>query len=91
MAVICTTTGGQNRYAFVRVVIINPPRTVDRKCSLGGLYLCAGRFDSGNLLKSSLIYSVSYFNLGALGLCLEGRSPPKHPRGDGTESAWTAN
>jgi len=27
----------------------------------------------------------------ALGLRLEGRSPPKHPRSDGAESAWTAN
>ena len=52
-----------------------------------GLHVCAGRLDIENLSKSPLIYSVSYFNLGTLRLCLERRSPPKHPRGDGTESA----
>ena len=78
---------GQNRYAFLWPVMINPPRTVARKCSLGGLYVCAGRLDIENLLKSPLIYCVSYLNLGALGLFLEGRSPPKHSRSDGTESA----
>ena len=51
----------------------------------GGLYVCARRLDIENLLRPILIYSVSYFILGALGLCLEGRSPPKHPRGDGPE------
>ena len=49
--------------------MINPPRTI-RKCSRGGLYIFAGRLDIENLLKSPLIYSVSYFNLGGLGLCL---------------------
>jgi len=28
--------------AFVWAVVINPPRTVGRKCSLGWLYVCAG-------------------------------------------------
>jgi len=37
-----------------------------------GLYVCAGRLDIENFLKSPLIYSVSYFNFGALVLCLEG-------------------
>jgi len=64
--------GGKNRYAFVRAVMINPPRTVARKCSLRGLYVCAGRLDIENFLKSPLIYSFSYFNFGALVLCLEG-------------------
>jgi len=81
--------GEQNRYAFVWAVMINPPRTVARKCSLMDLYVCAGRLDIEHLLKSPLIFL--YFNLGALWLCLEGRSPPKHPRGDRSESAWTAN
>jgi len=62
----------QNRYAFVRAVMISPPRTVARKCSIGGLYACAGTLDIENLVKSPLIYSVSYFNLGVLVLCLEG-------------------
>jgi len=33
--------------------------------------------------RSPLIYSVSFLNLGAL----EGQSSPKHPSGDGPESA----
>ena len=55
---------GQNRYAFVWAVRINLPRTVARTCSLGGLYVCAGRLDIENLLKSPLIYSIPWFNLG---------------------------
>ena len=31
------------------------------------------------LTKNLLIYSVSYFNLGVLGLCFGGLSPPKPP------------
>jgi len=50
-----------------------------QKLFIRGLNVCAGRLDIENLLKSLLIYSVSYFNLEALGLCLEGRSPPTHP------------
>ena len=45
------------------------------------LLLC--RLGIENLLKSSLIYSVSYFNLGALGLFLgpvvTGLNPPELP------------
>ena len=81
----------KNRYTFVWAIMINLPRTVARKCSVGGLYVCARRLDIENLLKSPLIHGVWYINLGTLGLCLEGRSPPKHPRRDGAESAWTAN
>jgi len=66
--------------------MIKPPRTVARKYSLGGLHVCAGRLDIENLSKSPLIYSVSYFNLGTLRLCPGRRSPPKLPRGDGTET-----
>ena len=60
VAAICTTTG---RTEQIRVMI----------SSLGGLYVCAGRFDIDNLLKYPLIYSVSYFNLGALGLVWKGK------------------
>ena len=39
-----------------------------------------------NLLKSPLIYSVSYFNLGPLGFCLDpvatGLNPPELPISD---------
>ena len=82
---------GQNRYGIVWAAKINPARIVARKCLLGWLYVFAGRLGIENLLKSPLLYSISYFNLGGLGLCLHGRSPLKHPRGDGPESPWTAN
>jgi len=36
------------------------------------------------LTKTQLLHSVSFFNLGGLELCLEGLSPQKSPRGDGT-------
>jgi len=36
------------------------------------------------LTKIPLTYSVSYFNLEGLELCLGGLSPPKPSRGDGT-------
>jgi len=49
MAVICTTTGRKYRYAFVRAVMINPPRTVARRCSLGGFTFVQG----GLILKIS--------------------------------------
>jgi len=56
VAVMCTTAQGTEQ---IRVcVMINPPRTVARKCSLGGLCVCAGRFDIESLLKSPLIYSI---------------------------------
>jgi len=74
VAVICTITGGTEQ---IRAC-------VSRYDQPGALCLC--RLGIENLLKSQLIYSVSYFNLDALGLCLSGRSPPKHPRGGGTES-----
>jgi len=35
--------------------MINPPRTVARKCSLGGLYGFAGRPDIENLLDVSIL------------------------------------
>jgi len=55
----------------------------------GVLHLCGGALRScrGGLTfkfeKTPLTYSVSYFNLGGLELCLGGISPPKPPRGDG--------
>jgi len=56
----------------------------------GALRLCGGGLRSyrGGLTfkfgKNPLIYSVSYFNLGGSKFFLEGLSPPKTPRGDGT-------
>jgi len=49
----------------------------------GGLFLCAWGLDIIKLTKTPLIYSVSRFNLGCLGLCSGELSPPKPPRGDG--------
>jgi len=43
-----------------------------------------GGLDIIKLTKTSLIYSVSRFNLGGLGAFFGGISPPKPPRGDGT-------
>jgi len=71
--------GGQNRYAFVWAIMINTPRTVARKCSLWGLYVCAVRLDIENFLKPPVICSVWYFNLGALELCLEGEAHQSTP------------
>ena len=55
----------------------NPPRTVARKSSLWGHYVCAGRLDIEHLLKYPLIYSVSYFNFGGFGFAWRGGGPPK--------------
>jgi len=44
---------------------------------MGDLHLRTGFRHSENLIKSLLIYSVSYFSL-------EGLSPPTLPRDDGT-------
>jgi len=87
MAVICITTRGTEQ---IRVCVSRYDQSTQncrQKMFTMGLYVCAGRLDIENLLESAVIYSVSYFNLGDLGLCLEGLIPPKHPRGDGTESA----
>ena len=41
---------------------------------LGGIYVCAGKLDIENLLKSPLICSISYFNLGAWGFVCSGEA-----------------
>ena len=82
VAVICTTTGGgwgRNRDVYVWIVMISPPRNVARRCSLGEFYVCAGKFDIENLLKSPLIYSVSYFNFGAWGFVWRGEAHQSIP------------
>ena len=67
-------------------MVLNWFRTVDRKSSLeglyvhvGGLYVCAGEawYLKFGKISNDLQYSVSYFDLGGLVLCLGG--------GDGTE------
>jgi len=63
--------------------MINPLRSVARKCSLEGLYVCAGRLDIENILKSSLICTVSYLNLGTLGLCRTPRVTASKHENDG--------
>jgi len=60
-------------------------RTVARKSSIGGLYVCARDFTfvqeglTSKVDKIPLIYSVSYFNLGGFELCLGELSEPKPP------------
>ena len=51
---------------------------------MGGLCVCARGLDIEKLIKLTMIYSVSYFDLGGLVRCLGRLSPPKPPRGDGT-------
>jgi len=86
VAVIRATTGGTEQ---IRVCVSRYDQSAQdrgQKVFTRGLYVCEGRLDIEKLLKSPLIYSVSYFNLRDLELCPQGRST-KAPRGDGTESA----
>jgi len=50
-----------------------------------GLCVCLGGLEIIKLSKTPFIYSVSRLNLGGLGALFGGLSPPKHPRGDGTD------
>ena len=45
-------------------------RTVVRKTSIGGIYVCVGGLNIEKLLKTPLTYRISYFNLGGLVFCL---------------------
>jgi len=51
-------------------------RTVARKPSIGGLYVCARRAWHSNLTKIPLIYNVPHVNLGRLRALFGGLSPP---------------
>jgi len=44
-----------------------------------GALRCAGGIDIENLIKSPMIHTVSYFDLGGLVVCLGVLSPPKPP------------
>ena len=58
------------------VIAVQASRTVARKSSLGGLYVRVGGFDIENLIKSPMIYSTSYFDLGGgLGTFVWGAEP----------------
>jgi len=63
---------------MINVSMSGPDRTVARKSSIEGLYVCAGGLTLKKLTKTPLIYSVSYFNLGGLG-AFGGASPPQPP------------
>ena len=52
-------------------------RTVAKKPWIRGLYVYAGGIYIESLIKTPLIYSVSYLNFGVLALRLRGVSPPK--------------
>ena len=74
MAVICTTTGGTKQ---IRICVSRYNQSAQnrrRKCSRGGLYVCAWRLDIENLLKSPLIYSASYFISGPWGFVWRGEA-----------------
>jgi len=66
-------------------------RTVARKLLIGGFVFLRGGFTFvqgcltfQKLTKTPLIYSVSCFNLGGLGVLFGGAKSTKDPRGDGT-------
>jgi len=48
------------------------------------LFVCEGGLDTIKSTKAALIYSVSRFNLGGLGVLFGGAKPTKAPRGEGT-------
>jgi len=56
-----------------------------QKVSDRGFYVSAGGLNIENLIKTPLIYSVSYFNLGGLSALFEGLRAPKSPSDDGAE------
>jgi len=56
-------------------------RTVARKSSVGGLYICTVGLDILKFEQTPLFYSASYFNVRSLELCLGGLSPLERPRG----------
>jgi len=93
MAVICITTGGTEQ---IRVCVSRYSQsTQNRRQKMfirEALCLCRKAWYWKFVrISTDLYYSVSYFNLRALGLCLVGRIPTKLPRGDGTKSTWIAN
>jgi len=54
-------------------------RTVARKSSVGGLYICARGLSILKFDETTLVFSVSYINLEGLGALFGGLSPPKSP------------
>ena len=53
--------------------------TVVRESSIGGIYVCAAGLDILKIDKTEMVYSVPYFNLWDLELCLGDsahQSPP---------------
>ena len=60
-------------------------KTVARKSSIGRLCICIRGFDIEKLVKTPLICTVTYFNLGVLGASFGGANPPNPPRDDRTK------
>ena len=54
-------------------------KTVTRKYSIGGLYICAVGLDILKFEQTLLFYSALYFNWGSWNFVLEGLSPQKPP------------
>jgi len=65
--------------ALINVSINGPDRTITRKSSIEGLYVCAGGLTFCKLTKTPLIYSISYSNLGSWSF-VWGAKPTKPPR-----------
>jgi len=59
-------------------------RTVARKFSVGGLWVCAGGLDTAKINKNSTDLHCFMFQSGGLGTSFGGISPQKPSRGDGT-------
>jgi len=87
VTIICTVSRGTEQIRDCMSCYDQSAQNRRQKVFTRGLYVCAGRLDIENILKSALICTALYLNLEALGLCLERRSPRKHPSGDGTEFA----
>ena len=66
-------------------------RTVARKSSIRGLYVCAGVAWCSNLTKIPLIYNVSFFNLGELGALFGEAKPTKAPSWRWDWVTWVIN
>jgi len=79
VAVICTTTGVTEQ---IRVCVSRYDQSAQKrrqKVFTRGLYVCAGRLDIENLLKSPLIYIVNILIWGPWGFVWRGEAHQSIP------------